>query len=323
VLFRSPSGDFIVTAVFGEEVTLGIGEPNETVILPHYTTGYYDDTDVLLARYDASGDLVWARRATSGINCYKHPNDLAVGADGAIHLAIESSCNTMFGLDEPTETTIEGDGAAMMTIFAVFEANGDFRWAERPITSIRGYATGVAALSDGSLVASGRFMGFLGLNPGEDDEIVIGSIAQEDAFVARWSSTGEFMWVLRAGGNDADAYEQGGQIAVGPDDTVFLAGSYGGIATFGSGGTVPAIDGLGGTDAVASHCSADGLFDWAQGAGGALDDAGWTVGALPDGTYLMGGTFGGLARFPDGEGVRWLEGVGVTDIYVARIRPPL
>jgi hypothetical protein len=46
------------------------------------------------------------------------------------------------------------------------------------------------------------------------------------------------------------------------------------------------------------------------------------VGVLPDGTILMGGTFAGLVKFPDGDGFRWLEAMGTSDAFVVRFRPP-
>jgi hypothetical protein len=91
---------------------------------------------------------------------------------------------------------------------------------------------GVAALSDGSAVVTGRFRDSATFGPGEPGQTNLASAGGNEIFVAKYKPDGALAWARRAGGTDADL---GWGVAVLSDGSAVVTGSFSGIATFGPG----------------------------------------------------------------------------------------
>ena len=111
------------------------------------------------------------------------------------------------------------------------------------------------------------------------DGDVIGYHGAADCWVVKLSSSGSIQWQKPLGGSGAD---MGWSITAGADGGYVVAGT-----TQSNDGDVNGNHGL--NDVLLIKLSADGLVQWQQCFGGALDDKGYSVATTPDGGYVLAG----------------------------------
>ena len=129
-----------------------------------------------------------------------------------------------------------------------------------------------------------------------------------DALVARVSPLGVFSWVTPLGGTSNDL-AQG--IAVDSSGNSYVAGHFGGTATF---GTIQATS-KGGTDIFVAKLDSAGKVLWVRTAGSTGPDFARRVRLGSGGELTLTGSFGGAITF----GSTSLTHAGNGDVYVARM----
>jgi hypothetical protein len=158
---------------------------------------------------------------------------------------------------------------------------------------------GVVGLADGTSLVSGMFYGTATFGPGETNETTLTSAGDSDMFVAKYNRDGTLAWAKRAGGTDN---EEATGIARAADGGAFVTGRFGEYgtlvgyaATFGGGEpNETTLTSAGEDDVFVAKYNPDGTLAWATTAGGASNDAGSDIAALPDGTTLVTGRFSGM-----------------------------
>jgi lysophospholipase L1-like esterase len=95
----------------------------------------------------------------------------------------------------------------------------------------------------------------------------------------------------------------------------YVAGTFYGSSTFGSGGSAVTLVSAGGTDAYLAKYDANGGLLWAQRAGGSGDDEALKVSINGSGTLVVAGDFDGAATFGQGPAAVTLN--GTEDAFVA------
>ncbi|WP_201987327.1 T9SS type A sorting domain-containing protein [Hymenobacter rubidus] len=140
--------------------------------------------------------------------------------------------------------------------------------------------------------------------------ISLTSAGRRDIFVAKWSPvTGQFVWVVQAGGIGQDrAY------ALAVNNTgVYLTGYFSGSANFGS----TSLTSAGFSDVFVAKLTDTGSsasFAWAQRAGGADEESAWGLAVNGTSVYVTGfflstTTFGSTSLFS----------AGYNDVFVAKL----
>lgn len=155
------------------------------------------------------------------------------------------------------------------------DATGNVVWARSAgggDTDI-GYAIAVAANGDvyvhGTFKASATF-GTTTLTSG----------GQEDIFVAKLNSSGDWQWAISASTISSDA---AGKIAVDNDGNVYVTGGIWGASTFGS--IVPTAYGY--FDLFVAKANSLGEWQWVQTGGGTSDDKGNDIAIDADGNLIV------------------------------------
>ena len=105
-------------------------------------------------------------------------------------------------------------------------------WARRAGGSSYDCGSGIAALSDGGALVSGRFYGSATFGSGEPNATTLTSEGDKDIFVAKYNPDGTLAWARHAGGSQND-YGYG--IAALSNGSALVTGYFYGSATFGSG----------------------------------------------------------------------------------------
>lgn len=157
---------------------------------------------------------------------------------------------------------LRGDPGAL--VVALDAASGAKKW-QLAIDSTRwATITSLAVLPDG-VVAGGTFAGTL-----RSGTRVVAAAGESDGFVARIDARGQLAWLVRLGGNGADAVQG---VAVHGDNTIAIAGTFTAGADL-LGFVLPPFDERSPlADAFVAELDARGARRWAATFGGKANDA--------------------------------------------------
>ncbi len=230
-------------------------------------------SDVFLAKYSPTGDLLWLRQfGTSEVD---DPNgQLTVDADDNALM----SGGTSGSFDGQT-----GPGAWV----AKFDASGQLVWLRQIAGNTATGASGVATDADGNVVVGGT----------TGDGMAVGGPNQgyTDAWVAKYSSAGDLLWIRQFGSSEYD-FEH--CIATGREGDILIAGETSGSL----GGSIQ-----GETDAWVAKLTPNGDVLWVDQLGTEMTDKATNVAAGRAGNVLVTGfTYGSLGGRQQGHGDAWL-----------------
>jgi hypothetical protein len=301
-------GDIYVTGTFAGTVDFdpGSGTANLTAA---------GGDDAFVARYDASGNYVWAFRlggAGSGGDLGK---SIAVDAGGNVYVAGGFASTTDF--DPGSGTANLSPGSYATAFIARYNSSGGYVWAFRLGGTNAG--TGVQSIAvdgSGNVVATGSFSGSIDFDPGSGSATLRGTQSSADIFVAKYSSSRGYLWAFAVGGSD---YEIGRGVAVDGSGNVYVTGMFSGSFNFNPGSGTRATLTASGPDIFLAKYNASGRFLWAFRVGAtSVRDEAVAVAADGNGNVVMTGAFQGTADFDPGSGTASLTPAGGADIFVAR-----
>jgi gliding motility-associated-like protein len=176
--------------------------------------------DVVIAKYDTTGNLIWTKRAGG-------PGDdwgSDVCADDSSNIYVTGTFYNTAIFD--TDTLV---GSVYSSGFlAKYTASGRMIWIRKTIGSGKGSCVPDAVEVDkqGNIVIAGAIVDTVSFGP-----YTLVSRGQQDCFVAKYSPSGNVIWV-RSGGGKADDYYIG--IDVDINNNIICTGAYNDTATFGS-----------------------------------------------------------------------------------------
>jgi len=195
-------------------------------------TGFYNGTanfsdtvlpsfgslDIHIAKYDPSGNLLWAKRAGGAGDDRGHGIVVDILGYSIIVGGFEGSAN--FG-----GTVLNSVGERDIFI-AKYDPSGNLLWAERAGGASDDIALSIAIDINDDILVSGYFAG-TALFGGTE----LQSNGDDDIFVAKYDSDGNFIEAISAGGTSRD-YGYG--IAADDYGNSFVTGLFHGTADFGS-----------------------------------------------------------------------------------------
>ena len=146
-------------------------------------------------------------------------------------------------------------------------------------------ANGLVALSDGSVLLSGRYEASAGFG-----DVTLTSAGEDDIFLARVNSDGSDAWINRAGGPSGEGAHA---LVSYSDDSCVVAGYFHGDAVFGPITHTSA----GRADLFIARVDSLGAFTWSLNAGGTEYDSAEAAAALSDGGAIVAGYFEKEASF--------------------------
>lgn len=250
--------------------------------------------DIVLARYDADGAAVWAKKfpGSGGTLLFD------VAADAAENIAITGWFNGDVDL---------GGGKLVNTgkvdiYLAKFDATGKHLWSKRFGGPELDFATATGIGPGGEVFVSGDSHGALDLGGG-----VLANAGANDIFVAKYSAAGVHQWSKRFG--DAAA-QVNASLDVGSDGHALLAGWFLGSVDFGGDSLVSAGEG----DVYLAKLAPDGAHLWSARYGDAAQQEGQNAVVHPTtGAIALTGNFRGTLDL----GGDPLVSAGDKDVFVA------
>jgi hypothetical protein len=271
------------------------GEFLGSVTFDNITLTSNGDYDAFIAKYDAFGNVLWARQ--SGGTGLEVGRGIAV--DGSGNCFITGYFNGTAVFDS---TTLTSSGAYDVYI-AKYDANGNFQWANKAGSSGEDFARNVAIDGNGNSYITGTFKGIASFG-----STTLTSSGLEDLFIAKYDASGNVLWAKRAGGTNKDAANG---IDVDASGNSAVSGEFQGTATFGS-TMLTSTNSL--PDIFIARYDPSGNVLWALSAGGSANDFGRNIAVDGSGNSYVTGEFEGSASF----GNTTLSTSGGVDIFIAK-----
>ena len=293
------SGNSYITGSFGS-ATITFG----TTTLTNNTSGNYPD--IFIVKYDASGNVVWAKSAGGGD--YDEGQSISVDANGNSYITGYFRSDTIiFGTTTLTNNT---SGNYPEIFIAKYNASGNVLWAKSAGGS--GYDEGqsISVDASGNSYITGFFTSptiTFGTTTLINKDSLNGSA---DIFIAKYDASGNVLWAKSAGGNDI-----GQSIAVDASGNSYITGYFlSHTITF---GTIT-LTNNGGYDIFIAKYDASGNVVWAKSAGGSGYDEGYSISLDTSGNSYITGYFSSPTITFGATTLINYDSTGYEDIFIAK-----
>ena len=228
----------LVTGSFEDRVDFDPGPGTQE----YASTSY---SNVYLSKFDSRGAFQWCR--TWGA---RQPNGIAVDQLDNIYVAGGYSGDVDFDPDPAAEVRYAQSSSGLY--LSKFSSAGDFLWV-RTFGIGGGMCTSIAVNKSGDAYVAGLFGQVGGFDPGSGSREFQPN-GPADAFLSKFSSSGEFLWALHWGGSGSDRCAA----VISADESVFVTGWFQDTVDFDPGPSVDMLTSNGGTDAFLIVIPADG-----------------------------------------------------------------
>jgi hypothetical protein len=289
-----------------------------------YVTGYFNSptiafgtttltnasnyTDIFIAKYDAAGNVLWAKRA--GGNASDIGYSVATDTSGNVFVTGSFKSPTItFGAT--TLTNAENTGNSNDIFIAKYDAAGTVLWAKRAGGTNTDEGWGIATDASGNVYVSGYFKSTT-ITSGTTTLTNADSSGSADIFIAKYDAAGTTLWAERAGGTD---YDWGHSVSTDASGNVYITGEF--ISATITFGTITLTNATNSNfpDMFIAKYDAAGTMLWAERAGGTDIDYGYSVATDTSGNvYVMGGFNSSTITF----GTTTLTNAGNGDIFIAK-----
>ncbi|WP_193172709.1 SBBP repeat-containing protein [Nisaea nitritireducens] len=267
-------------------------------------------SDIFIAKYDGSGDLVWAKSVGG------------TSADDSKSIQVDSSGNSYVTgyfdgtVDfDPSGVTQNLTSAGGNDIFiAKYDSNGGLVWAKNLGGTGGDQGDSIQVDSSGNSYAAGNFQGTSDFDPSGVTQNLT-SAGGNDAFFAKYDSSGALVWAKNVGGTDYDAVNS---IQVDSSGNSYVTGIFQGTADFDPDAGVTNLTSAGLYDTFIAKYDSSGGLVWAKNIGGTENDIGLSVAVDSSGNSYVTGDFKGTADFDPGAGTTNLTSAGARDIFIAK-----
>jgi hypothetical protein len=275
-----------------------------------YVTGYFDGSatfettsltssgayDVFIAKYDATGKLLWVKQA--GSSAPEFGRNVAVDRNGNSYITGTSGGQASFG-----NATITNGGAEDIFI-AKYDPSGNVLWAKSAGGINKDAANGIDVDMNGNSYITGEFSGTATFG----STALTSSSSNPDIFTAKYDASGNVLWAKQAGGSSGDF---GRNISLDANGNTYVTGEFEGTATFGS----TTFTSSGAVDIFVVKYDASGNALWAKRAGGKLEERASGIAVDGSGNAYVTGYFLGDAEF----GSTTITSAGASDLYIAKL----
>lgn len=209
------AGNIYLTGNFSGTATF-FGTPNVALT----TTGQWD---VFVAKYDPSGNALWAKKG-GGSN---HDHGLGIDTD-------ENGNSVVTGYYQSTSAVFNGvtltNSGNWESFVARFNTSGTQTWAKKFGGAQYDYAYGAHVDKNREVFITGGFSATVAFGT---YTMTSTNSAIEDLFIAKLDTAGTVLWAMKAGA-PANEYTWGNAISSDQFGGVYTTGSFEGTATFGT-----------------------------------------------------------------------------------------
>lgn len=297
------AGNIAIAGIFGGTADFDPG-PGNTAFEAAGTN------DVYFAKYDPSGDLLWAKQIEGDGS--ERVLSMATGNQNHLYLAGHFEGTVDFDPSGATgNRSATGDSDLF---FARYDDAGNFVWAK----SVGGFfyeeVRGIAVDRFDNVYVTGRYSETVDFDPGPGVS-ELDNAGINDAFFAKYDASGDLVWAKSIVCENND---MGNSIAVDTLGQVYLTGHFINTADFDPDTATHTLTGTGDFDIFLAHYDASGNFRWAKSIGGMQMEESTAITLDDRQNIYVAGFFKGTADFDPGPGAANLTSAGKDDGFIAR-----
>lgn len=285
-IFSSISGDIYVAGFFYDTATF-----SGTSII---SSG---GSDIFIAKYDTAGVLQWIQK--TGGNNMDFSYTINVDASDFVYLTgIYVNGSTKIGT-----TTLSNSGATDIILAKYDPSSSTWLWAKKIGGSGNDAATGTILDNNGNIYLTGYFANTLNFGGSS-----ISSYGNLDAFVAKFDSSGNFVWARKAGGTNEDTAHD---IDMDTQGNIYITGFFIDSANF----QATNISSAGDADIFVAKYNNNGALIWVQRMGNIGIDKGMDLAVDSAKNIYVTGTFQENVKFGNAD----LISTGSGDIFITKL----
>jgi len=186
----------------------------------------------------------------------------------------------------------------LLIAFSIITSAQDFEWAKRAGGNDADDVFDMVTDADENIYVTGYFKNTAHFGEG-GNQVALTSVGGADIFFAKYNSSGDLIWVKRAGGSTG--FDWGNAIALDSEGNIIITGYFDTEASFGEDGSMVTLTAPG-DDRDIFVCKYDnsGELLWAFNEGGNYDDSGSGLCLDLDNNIFLVGNFKGSAIFDAG-----------------------
>ncbi|MEP6793635.1 MAG: SBBP repeat-containing protein [Saprospiraceae bacterium] len=268
-------------------------------------------TDIFIAKYDSTGQLLWAKRVGGT------EDDVSYGIklDNDGHVYATGYFKNTSDFEEGTsghELSSLGQG----DIFILkLDTAGHFLWVRQMGGISQDEAHSIALDKDGNILTTGSFSDISDFDP-SPDIMNLSSNGMSDIFISKINSSGQFIWARSVGGSDNDGAHS---ITTDEDGSVVLTGFYADTVDFDPGADIHLSGSNGVKDIFILKLNTDGQWQWDASFGASEDDEGNSIICDKAGNVYSTGSFRKKVDFNPDSAVVYVQSSGLTNIYISKL----
>jgi Beta-propeller repeat len=249
--------------------------------------------DIFISKLDSSGSFVWAK--AMGGDSYDNVTSIAVDVDDNVYTTGHFSGKADFD-PSPTITNNLISVGNYDIFISKLDSGGNFVWAKSVGSRSYESVSRIATDSSRNVYITGVFTGTVDFDPSLTSLNNLVSAGQQDIFVSKLDSSGNFVWAKALGGEGDDA---GYGLEIDSTDNIYTTGYFSGTADFDPSlmGTTNLVSAYGTTDIFISKLNSSGNFVWAKAMGGSNVDIATSIAIDGSGNVYTTGSFSGTVDF--------------------------
>ncbi|MDI1234455.1 MAG: SBBP repeat-containing protein [bacterium] len=272
--------------------------------------------DIFISKLDPSGNFIWAK-SIGGITS-DWSNSISV--DNSSNIFLTGFFNSTVDFDPNGgiyELTAKGSDIFILKL----NNNGNFLWAKQ-FSGMGDNESGASIATDmaGNVYTTGRFNMTTDFDPDVNAIFNQTSNGEEDIFVSKLDSNGEFIWAKSFGGIGMD---NGNTISVDDFGNIYIAGSFNETVDFNpSLGTfsIKAFGDNNSADIFILKLNSSGNFKWVKRMGSIFQDEALAMTLDKNGNVFTTGVFQDTADFDPGTNIYNLIASGTNfDIFISKL----
>jgi S-layer family protein/beta-propeller repeat-containing protein len=268
--------------------------------------------DIFVSKLDSNGDFVWAR-SMGGVNS-DTGNNLAMDAGGNVYTT--GSFKGTVDFDPGVGTANLTSVGANDIFIAKLDSNANLIWARSLGGTSTEYSNYIGVDSLNNVYTIGGLYGTVDFDPGVGTANLT-SAGDEDIFISKLNSNGDFVWARSLGGVK---YDQSTGLAIDAAGNVYTTGFFQDTLDVDPGAGTANLTSAGSYDIFLSKLDSNGSFVWARQIGGADEEFSSSLAVDTASNVYTTGGFAGTADFDPGPGTVNLTSAGGDDIFIVKLQ---
>ena len=272
--------------------------------------------DIFMAKYDVSGNYVWANRfGSTGSD-----KGNSITKDGGGNIQLTGYFNQTVDFDPGAGTANLTAINSVSSFFAAkYNTSGNYSWAFTPYeTPGSEYPYSIINDPSGNLYVTGMFYGAIDFDPSPATSELSSPSSGPRAFLAKYDKDGNYLWAKMLSGTSTNS---GKSIRINSSGDIILAGAFSGTTDFDPSAGIANITSAGSDDIFMAKYDNNGNYIWAKAFGSVPNEYFYSISLDAGNNILIGGVFWGTCDFDPSPAVANLTSSGPDDIFFAKYDP--